>query len=71
MAALNVSKISGMVGMAAAVTSMFKPQWSQVRVVSSWCSYISVAVCYSCWILNSTLYRPYAASYCTKHLATY
>lgn len=29
MAALNVAKISGMVGMAAAVTSMFKPQWSQ------------------------------------------
>jgi hypothetical protein len=30
MAAVNVAKISGMVGMAAAVTSMFKPQWSQV-----------------------------------------
>ncbi|KAF6255183.1 low molecular mass early light-induced protein [Scenedesmus sp. NREL 46B-D3] len=30
-AAMNVAKISGMVGMAAAVTSMFKPQWSQER----------------------------------------
>jgi hypothetical protein len=36
MAALNVAKISGMVGMAAAVTSMFKPQWSQVGHVLRW-----------------------------------